>query len=151
VDYVVFFKLRTQYQNRTVDLDDFAIYSPVSQGRRSQETKTTVDSINPETDFTTFYETPVMVNPYSLPTKNDIRPGDIHFSNNFLCVKCFGGNSDNPLLNWIFIRKVKVGAKWMSARDFRNGFLSKSEDRKFFHHNNDNSSSGDKKLTFNES
>ena len=122
------FKLKTNYMGRTVDLDSIAIFT-------SEESKCTCtmhpghlirQEVSKETNFDTYYDSPVMVHVKDLPNSAVLSPGHIHYSDGLLCVKCSRlDDVEDPKQNWIFVRKVKIGTKWMSANDFRNGFLSK--------------------------
>jgi methionyl-tRNA formyltransferase len=124
------FKLKTTYLGRPIDLDDIAIFSPEEPTPVSKmKFETQPIDINSTADFSNnYYNSPVTVHIKSLPASSaQLRPGYIHYTEDTLCVKCFSSSQDSGDIrqNWIFIRKVKMGTKWMSAKDFRNGFLTK--------------------------
>jgi hypothetical protein len=75
-------------------------------------------------------------NDKSLPSSNDVLPGQIIFNKDTLLVKCCNFLLENDkclYVPYISVKKVKVGNKWMTAKDFQNGFLSKlKQDQKIF-------------------
>jgi methionyl-tRNA formyltransferase len=118
------FRLRTSFCGKLVNLDEVGLIVSTSKTQivekhleRSERTH------NLDTDFTDFYSYPVTELRSDLP--KDAQPGRIVFSKDILCVRCSDKNGSSGEPCWIFIRKVRIGTKWMNAKDFQNGFLSK--------------------------
>ena len=128
------FKLKANYLGRSIDFDDFALFSAeenqiTTSGRPNPNFNSNqcqiIDDIDSSTDFSNYYDSPATVHIKSLPNSSQLSPGHIFYTDNILCVKCRSSDDEDTKQNWIFIRKVKIGTKWMSAKDFRNGFLTK--------------------------
>jgi len=106
------YKLKTIYQGQTVDLDELSILT--MEGDKT-------------TDYSNYYKYPVRIPiPSQDLTTRNAEPGDILFRNKVICVKCKCSSDDrDSRRDWIFIRRVKINQKWISAPDFQNGWLSK--------------------------
>lgn len=90
-------KLRTTFNERRVDLDDIEL--PV---------------ITSNTTERGYME--------GLPSNGP--PGQIYCMKNEIYVRCA---TSSGVATWIKVNRIKIGIKWMSAKDFRNGYLSKGK------------------------
>ena len=115
------YKLNTFYGNRKVDLDDIGLVQSGSDVISQDDNDCKQNIVNEHTDFSNFYRNPVrlIVSPESSIWQDNYVPGQVLLHRDSLLVCC----ADR---SWIFSNKVKVGTKWMTARDFQNGILSKN-------------------------
>lgn len=91
------FKLRTTFNERRIDLDDIEL--PV---------------ITNNTTECGYMQ--------GLPSYGP--PGQICCMKNDIYVRCA---TSSGVATWIKVNRLKIGTKWMSAKDFRNGYLSKGK------------------------
>lgn len=113
------FRLRSNFKDRRVDFDEMALAFEATNSSDNSENEISVSNFP--------------------RTCDNFKQGQFLFWNKLICVKCFNPDTTDRRIrsNWIFIKKIKIGSKWMSATDFNNGFLSKSKSNNLFVFNND--------------
>lgn len=100
------FKLKTYFLNKVVDLDEVGLVAKsIDEGNSSNVYNLSQFVIDKLPDNAT--------------------PGQIVYVNETLFVKC--SKSGGTYKPYVFIKRFKLGKKWMSAKDFQNGFLSKCQ------------------------
>ena len=128
------YKLKTYFQSKCIDLDELRLIK--KSCKASSEDFKSKKEINASTDLNSNYVCSPISFSQLFPSGADIFPGCLFYIDGYLCVKCC--ESQNEMYHpWIAISKVKVATKWMSAKDFYNGFLSKKkvkkDERKYFY------------------
>lgn len=96
------FKLRTTFNERRVDLDDIEVPVISSDLNNNNCNISGVD--------------------IKFPSNGPV--GQIYFTNERIYIRC--ANSSG-VATWICVNKFKIGTKWMTSKDFRNGYLSKGK------------------------
>jgi methionyl-tRNA formyltransferase len=115
------YKLKTNFLDKKVDLDNLALVSI--------EDKSNICDKNVVNDH-------IYIVKDSAIFPSSAIPGQIIFKHDNLFVKC-SESLNSKYLSYISVGKVKLGNKWMSAKDFQNGFLSKCKpEQRVFRHRN---------------
>lgn len=120
------FKLRTTFNERRIDLDELELpIITITSSNYSNNVNFSSNNSDIASNDDKLAHSPPEINSSELPPDR-VSPGEIVFTKkgNLMCVRCA---QSSGVSTWVVVKKVKVGSKWMSAKDFRNGFLSKGK------------------------
>ncbi|CAG7825413.1 unnamed protein product, partial [Allacma fusca] len=133
-----FFKLCTYYDGKRIDLDEIGLVFPGQADHIDDQECNRRETITENTDFSRFYSLPVTAtisSSHKLWSELSI-PGQLSVYKNLVVVCCAD-------MQCIFVRRVKLRSKWMTANDFQNGYISKSKGLHMFVFHKDDSSKTD--------
>lgn len=134
------FKLKTYLMEKPIDLDEIGLVVMNSHrdskgigDSASEKCEQNNTSLNKSTNFERFYSNSPFYNLDNINVLASSVPGQIIYYKDIILVKCMDVSKSLKCMPYVSVRKFKVGKKWMSAKDFQNGFLSKCKpDQRIF-------------------